>query len=51
VQDMPAGGERLVGDTPTGLDAIVVNGVPIRRDGAPTADRLERRPGTVVRPA
>jgi N-acyl-D-aspartate/D-glutamate deacylase len=51
VQDMPAGGERLVGDAPTGIDAVVVNGVPIRRDGAPTPDRLERRPGTVVRSA
>ena len=49
VRDMPAGGERLVGDAPTGLDAVVVNGVPIRRDGTPAADRLERRPGTVLR--
>jgi len=49
VQDMPAGGERLVGDAPTGIDAVVVNGVPIRRDGAPAPDRLDRRPGTIVR--
>jgi N-acyl-D-aspartate/D-glutamate deacylase len=33
VHDMPADGERLVAATPRGLDAVVVNGVPIRRDG------------------
>ncbi len=49
VRDMPAGGERLVGDAPTGIDAVIVNGVPIRRDGAPAPDRIERRPGQVVR--
>jgi N-acyl-D-aspartate/D-glutamate deacylase len=49
VQDMPAGGERLVGDAPTGIDAVVVNGVAIRRDGAPVPDRLRQRPGTVLR--
>jgi len=51
VQDMPAGGERLVGDAPTGLDAVVVNGVPIRRGGAPVPDLLDRRPGTILRSA
>jgi N-acyl-D-aspartate/D-glutamate deacylase len=51
VRDMPAGGERLVGDAPTGLDAVVVNGTPIRRDGAPVPDRLDRRPGSVLRSA
>ncbi len=34
VRDMPADGERLVADAPVGIDAIIVNGVPIRRDGA-----------------
>ena len=49
VRDMPADGERLVADAPEGIDAILVNGVPIRRDGAtiPLAD--EDRPGHILR--
>jgi N-acyl-D-aspartate/D-glutamate deacylase len=51
VADMPAGGERLVADRPQGIDAVVVNGVPIRRDGQAAPDRLERAPGRILRPA
>jgi N-acyl-D-amino-acid deacylase len=51
VRDMPASGERLVADAPIGIDAIVVNGVPIRRDGAPVDRGHARRPGVVLRSA
>jgi N-acyl-D-amino-acid deacylase len=51
VRDMPAGGERLIADQPKGLDAVVVNGVPIRRDGSPTVENLTRLPGAILRSA
>ena len=51
VHDMPADGERLIADAPTGLDAVLVNGKPIRRDGVPTDDRLDRLPGQILRSA
>ncbi len=37
VTDFPAGGDRLVADTPRGLRHVLVNGVPIRHDHAPVA--------------
>jgi N-acyl-D-aspartate/D-glutamate deacylase len=49
VYDMPAGGDRLVGDQPTGIDHILVNGVPIRDEGKPVTDRLDELPGSVLR--
>jgi N-acyl-D-aspartate/D-glutamate deacylase len=49
VYDMPAQGERLVGDAPTGVDHVLVNGTPIRRDGKDVTADLAQRPGTVVR--
>jgi N-acyl-D-amino-acid deacylase len=49
VRDMPADGERLVADAPVGVDAVIVNGVPIRRDGAPVALAAEQRPGRILR--
>jgi N-acyl-D-aspartate/D-glutamate deacylase len=48
VQDMPAGGDRLVGDAPSGIDHVLVAGVAIRSEGQPISDRLERLPGTVL---
>ena len=36
VRDFPAGGDRLVADAPRGLRHVLVNGVPIRRDNAPS---------------
>ena len=47
VRDMPAGGERLTADAPVGVEAVVVNGVVIRRDGA--AVETGPRPGQVLR--
>jgi N-acyl-D-aspartate/D-glutamate deacylase len=49
VRDMPADGERLVADAPAGVDAMIVNGVPIRRDGASVALTEEQRPGQILR--
>jgi N-acyl-D-aspartate/D-glutamate deacylase len=49
VRDMPADGERLVADAPTGIDAVLVNGVPIRLDGKPLDHLLEEYPGAVLR--
>ena len=51
VHDMPADGERLVADAPVGIEAIVVNGVPIRRDGTTVTLADEERPGHILRPA
>ena len=47
VHDMPANGERLIADAPTGIDAIVVNGVPIAEAGKAIPGVL---PGTTLRP-
>jgi N-acyl-D-aspartate/D-glutamate deacylase len=50
VRDFPAGGERLVADAPQGIAHVVVNGVPIRRDGEPVVDDLPVLPGQVLTP-
>jgi N-acyl-D-amino-acid deacylase len=49
VRDFPADGERLTADAPVGMTHVLVNGVPIRTDGAPEAEGLASRPGTVLR--
>jgi N-acyl-D-amino-acid deacylase len=49
VRDMPAEGERLIADAPTGIDAVLVNGVPIRLDGKPIDHLLDELPGEVLR--
>jgi N-acyl-D-aspartate/D-glutamate deacylase len=49
VFDMPADGERLVADAPVGIEAIAVNGVPIRRDGAAVTLAGNERPGQILR--
>jgi N-acyl-D-aspartate/D-glutamate deacylase len=45
VRDFPADGERLTAEEPTGLQHVLVNGTPIRRDGV-QLDVSARRPGT-----
>jgi len=45
VRDFPAGGERLTAEEPTGVRHVLVNGTPIRRDGA-QLDVSANRPGT-----
>src|SRR5581483_8268502 len=42
LRDFPAGGERLTAEEPEGIRHVLVNGVPIRADGA----QLDVRPGT-----
>jgi len=49
IRDFPADGERLVADQPVGMTHVLVNGVPIRVDGAASAEGLEARPGVLVR--
>ena len=46
LSDMPAGGERLIADAPTGYTHTLVNGVPTRLDGTPVAGA---RPGAILR--
>jgi N-acyl-D-aspartate/D-glutamate deacylase len=49
VRDFPADGERLTADAPVGMTHVLVNGVPIRTDGAPEAEGLAARPGVALR--
>jgi N-acyl-D-aspartate/D-glutamate deacylase len=49
LRDFPADGERLTADAPIGMTHVLVNGVPIRTDGAPDTEGLATRPGTVLR--
>ena len=49
IRDFPADGERLTADAPTGMTHTLVNGVPIRVDGAPSEEGLSSRPGSVLR--
>ncbi|MDX2039559.1 MAG: amidohydrolase family protein, partial [Isosphaeraceae bacterium] len=51
VVDMPADGDRLIADRPTGIDHVLVNGVPIRSEGESLLERLERFPGHILRSA
>ena len=45
VRDFPAGAERLTSEEPTGVRHVLVNGIPIRRDGRSQPESFERRPG------
>ena len=49
VRDFPANGERLVADAPEGMAHVLVNGTPIRVDGAAVADAVGSKPGRVLR--
>ena len=49
VRDFPADGERLTTDAPVGMTHTLVNGVPIRVDGASAEEGLAARPGVVLR--
>ena len=49
VRDFPADGERLTADAPVGMRHVLVNGVPIRVDGAQVPDDVAGRPGVVLR--
>jgi N-acyl-D-aspartate/D-glutamate deacylase len=45
VRDFPADAERLTAEEPTGVRHVIVNGAPIRADGA-QVDLSDQRPGT-----
>jgi N-acyl-D-aspartate/D-glutamate deacylase len=47
--DFPASGERLTADHPTGIDYVLVAGVPIRSEGQSVLDQLDRLPGQTLR--
>jgi N-acyl-D-amino-acid deacylase len=49
VRDFPANGERLTVDEPVGMTHTLVNGAPIRVDGAAADEGLAARPGVVLR--
>jgi N-acyl-D-amino-acid deacylase len=48
VCDLPAGADRLVADA-RGIDAVIVNGVVIRRGGADAVDPTGPLPGRTLR--
>ncbi len=48
VHDMPAGQDRLVADA-TGIDAVIVNGIQIRREGSDTVAADGPLPGRLLR--
>lgn len=49
VWDFPADGERLTADAPVGVTHVLVNGTPIRVDGAMDPAALASRPGQLLR--
>jgi len=49
VRDFPADGERMVADRPEGMVHMLVNGVPVRVDGAPERAGLDAHPGVLLR--
>jgi N-acyl-D-aspartate/D-glutamate deacylase len=49
VRDLPAGADRLVADA-IGIEAVVVNGVPVRRAGRDALDPEGPLPGVLLRP-
>jgi N-acyl-D-aspartate/D-glutamate deacylase len=51
VRDFPADAERLTADEPVGIRHVLVNGVPIQRDGVPVEQARSSLPGQLVRPA
>src|SRR6185295_278746 len=48
VYDLPAGADRLVSEA-NGIDAVIVNGKLIRRDGKDTVAANDALPGRVLR--
>jgi hypothetical protein len=48
VHDLPAGADRLVSEA-TGIEAVFVNGVLLRRDGRDAVDPAGPLPGRLLR--
>ena len=49
IRDFPADGERLTADAPVGMTHVLVNGAPIRVDGAMVEKGMASRPGQLLR--
>jgi N-acyl-D-amino-acid deacylase len=49
VRDLPGDEERLVADSPTGIEHVLVNGVPITAHGESLVATMHERPGTILR--
>jgi N-acyl-D-aspartate/D-glutamate deacylase len=49
VTDLPGGAERLIGDEPTGIVHVLVNGTPVCADGRWLDGPADRRPGQLLR--
>jgi N-acyl-D-aspartate/D-glutamate deacylase len=48
VHDLPAGADRLVSEA-SGIDAVIVNGKLIRRDGKDAVTANDKLPGRLLR--
>ena len=48
VRDLPGGADRLISDA-SGIEAVIVNGIPIREHGASVVDEEGELPGSVLR--
>jgi N-acyl-D-amino-acid deacylase len=50
VRDLPGDEERLIADSPQGIEHVLVNGVPITSGGESRAMTMRERPGQILRP-
>ncbi len=51
VRDFPANAERLTADASVGITHVLVNGIPIRRDGEVDESGVGAHPGEILRPS
>ena len=49
VRDLPGDEERLIADAPTGVEHVLVNGVPITAHGESLVGSMQGRPGQILR--
>jgi hypothetical protein len=49
VRDLPGDEERLIADSPTGIEHVLVNGVPITAHGESLVGSMPERPGQLLR--
>ena len=51
IRDFPANAERLTADASVGINHVLVNGTPIRRDGEMDPSGVDAHPGDILRPS
>ena len=51
IRDFPANAERLTADASVGINHVLVNGTPIRRDGEMDQSGVDAHPGDILRPS